>query len=114
MFRTYKFKSDHANKYKLDLVRKVGQVYKNYFNKLSKKTVSEFYKNLGKTPKFLPSIEAQENFSERYKQTCGKQVKGNFESWLSNVKNRVSDKITGSNLPEEIRKQLYFINKYGL
>lgn len=114
MFKTYKFKSSHTNKVKLDSIRELGQVYKVYFNNLTNSTVTEFYKNLGKLPKFLPRIDAPENFSERYKQTCGKQVKGTFQSWFSNVKNRVSDKITGSDLPEETKKQLYIINKYGL
>jgi putative transposase len=117
MFQTYKFKSDHTNRAKLDSIREIGRVYKIYFNRLSAHNISEFYKTLGKVPRYLPQLDigdVNENFSERYKQTCGKQVKTNFKTWLSNLKNRVKEKITGSDLSEETKKQLYFINRHGL
>ena len=113
MIQTYKFKSSYSNKAKLQAVRDIGRAYKKYYNKLIINTISNFYKNEGVTPKFLPRLNI-EKLSERYKQTCGKQVKSNLDSWLSNIKNRIRDKITASNLSEENKKILYSINKYGM
>ena len=80
---TYKFTSKHANLDKLKDIYKLSYVYKRYYNILSKVSMSKFYMD-GKIPKYLTLLEkfSEENFSERYKQTCGKQLKGNLESLL--------------------------------
>jgi putative transposase len=114
MLQTYKFSSNYTNVTKLDSIRELGKAYKIYYNNLMPVTLSEFYKQEGKIPKFLPRIQGPEKFSERYKQTCGKQVRTNLNSWLENIKNRFREKITHSNLPENSKIILYTINKYGM
>jgi putative transposase len=113
MIQTYKFSSSSTNKSKLDSIRSIGIAYKNYYNKLIKHTITNFYRHEGKIPRFLTQLNFREDFSERYKQTCGKQVKSNLTSWLSNIKNRIREKISGSTLSEDEKIALYTINKYG-
>jgi hypothetical protein len=112
--QTYKFNGSHANLAKLNSIKKLGFAYKAYYNKLVPVSLSKFYKNEGFLPKYLPTIPFIKNFSERYKQTCGKQVKSNINSWTSNIKNRIIIKIHGSSLPDPNKKILFTINKYGL
>ena len=112
MIQTYKFSSSYTNKNKLDIIREVGKSYKFYYNKLIPHVLSKFYKNEGLIPKFLPQLNLTD-LSERYKQTCGKQVKSNLDSWRSNIKNRIKEKIIGSDLPGETKKILITINSSG-
>ena len=93
MLLTYKFTSKHTNSGKLEPIRELSKVYQSYYNIVASKSMHEFYKN-GALPAFLPILEnfANDNFSERYKQTCGKQVKSNIDSLLSNIKNRIDRK----------------------
>jgi putative transposase len=112
---TYKFSSDSTNAVKLTSIKQLAPVYQEYYNRLVSKSISDYYRE-GSLPKFLPVIEnfSNENFSERYKQTCGKQVKSNIESLLSNTKNRIANAITNSSLDKDTKIILYYVNKYHL
>lgn len=115
MYQSYKFNSCYTNKIKLIAIRKLALVYKHYYNKLSTNTISNFYKNYGSIPKFLPQIDFEiKELSESYKQACGRQVKGTISSWIANLKNKIKDKIMKSNLCKEDKKILCVINKYAL
>jgi len=115
MLLTYKFASKHTNSGKLEPIRELSKVYQAYYNIVTSKSMRELYKN-GALPTFLPVLESfsNKNFSERYKQTCGKQVKSNIDSLLSNIKNRITPVITNSSLSEDIKIILHYVNKYHL
>jgi putative transposase len=82
-----------------------------------KQSISYLYKE-GSLSKYLPILGTKyfnnENFSERYKQTCGKQVKYNICSSLTNIENKIRNIITNSSLKSEEKIALYYINKYHL
>ena len=83
---SYKFSSKHTNSSKLEPIRELAKAYQAYYNITVSKALRNFYKT-GSLPKFLPIMKCpNNNFSERYKQTCGKQVKSNIESLLSKCK----------------------------
>lgn len=109
---TYKFSSKYTNKSKIHSIRTLAKVYKSYYNTQNNKTVHDFYKN-GKLPKYLPLLE-NFDFSERYKQTCGSQVKSNIESYFSNIKNKITSTISKSSLNPDTKIILHYINKYHL
>ena len=52
------------------------------------------------------------SLSARYVQTCQYQVVGSFDSYLSNCANRFKELVLGSNIPEEQRIALLYLNKY--
>ena len=113
MIKTYKFSSKYTNNIKIDKIKKLSFQYKNYYNILLKKTIYDFYRDK-KIPKYLPQIEDCSKLSARYKQTCGKQVKSNVESWLSNIANDCNRIINKYYKTPEERLPFYFINKYCL
>ena len=110
MIKTYKFTSKYTNNNKIDKIYQLSYEYKKYYNALIKRSINNFYKD-GILPKYFDRL-AYSLLSERYKQVCGSQVKGNIESWLSNLGNRCNEVIMKSNLSNEIKLQLYYINKY--
>jgi putative transposase len=111
---TYKFKSDDANVGKTEDIRRVASVYKRYYNSLMRASMFDFYKT-GKIPKYLPRLNLDKlELSERYKQTCGTQVKSNLDSNLSNIKNRITSAISKSSLDSDTKIVLFYINKYHL
>jgi len=112
---TYKFTSKHTNIGKLESIRKLAKAYQSYYNIVASKSLHDLYKS-GSLPKYLPVLEhfVNKNFSERYKQTCGRQVKANIDSLLSNIKNRITLVITSSSLDNDTKLCLHYINKYHL
>jgi putative transposase len=113
MLATYKFKSSYANISKIYSIKKLGLAYKFYYNKLILFVISEFYKNEGFVPRFLPCLEIG-NLSIRYKQNCGKQVKTDLICKLSNIKNKVREKIIKSNLSDNTKMILHTINNHNM
>ena len=113
MIKTYKFSSQYTNNVKIHKIYKLSYEYKKYYNALLKKSLSDFYKN-AKLPKYLPKIENFTLLSERCKQTCGKQVRSNIESWLSNIANDCNKIISKYYKTNEERISFYYINKYHL
>jgi putative transposase len=65
-----------------------------------------FYKNT--SIKHLPSV-----LSARYKQTIQYQVVGSLKGYLENRKNDFISMVRGSTLSEDIKIELFFINKHG-
>jgi putative transposase len=113
MIKTYKFSSQYTNNIKIDKIKKLSYEYKKYYNTLLNKTIYDFYKDK-KIPKYLPQIEGFTLLSARYKQTCGKQVKSNIDSWLSNIASDCNKIVYKYYKKPEERLSFYYINKYHL
>lgn len=112
VLRTYQLKS-HANKSKDDLILEVVRNYRKLSKKISNLQWNIFYSDSNK--KFNKNLDIksiQTILSERYKQTCQYQVVGMLKSYLSNVKLRFKDMVLNSNLSEDQKIKLYYINKY--
>lgn len=110
MLKTYKFTSKYTNNIKIDKIYKLSYEYKKYYNALIKCSIINFYKN-GLLSKYLDRLDYS-LLSVRYKQVCGTQVRSTLQSWLSNIGNRCNKVIRHSCLSNEIKLQLYYINKY--
>lgn len=113
MVQTYKFSSKSTNSNKIQKIYELSFEYKRYYNILMKKSIQDFFKE-GKLHKYLPPLSIGK-LSERYKQTCGSQVRSNIESWLTNIGNRCNEVISkyyrGN---KNLIPQFYYINKYHL
>lgn len=112
MIKTYKFSSQYTNSIKIDKIKELSYQYKKYYNTLLKKTVFDFYKDK-KIPKYLTTIEGYK-LSARYKQTCGKQVNSNIDSWLSRIASDCNKIVNRYYKNSEERLPFYYINKYHL
>ena len=112
MIRTYKFSSQYTNSIKISKIYELSYQYKGYYNCLMKKSIQGFFKE-SKLPKYLPTLDIG-NLSQRYKQTCGSQVKANLDSWFSNIANDCNKIINRYFKTPEERLPFYYINKYYL
>ena len=110
MIKTYKL-SLEANKVKLQKIKEIAKEYR----KTAKIILAIQLRLLFKESKFnknhkLPQIETK--LSARYLQTLQYQIVSMLESYLSNRQNDFKDIIVNSNLDEDIKIKLLYINKY--
>ena len=112
VLRTYELKS-FANQSKNDSIIEVVRNYRKLALQIANLHWNNFYSdNNSKFNKNLDIKNINSVLSERYKQTCQYQVVGMLKSYLANVKNRFKDMVLNSNVSEEMRIKLLFINKY--
>jgi len=112
MIKAYRHSGQYCSPGKIQKVLELAQVYRQYYNFTIRVSTSQFYR-ASKLPKYLPTYPAT-SLSQRYKQTCGSQVKGNLDSWLSNNGKRFIDCVMGSTLADDQKKTLLTINKLRL
>ena len=110
MIKTYKL-SLEANKTKLQKIKEIAKEYR----KTAKIILAIQLRLLFQESKFnknhkLPQIETK--LSARYLQTLQYQIVSMLESYLSNRQNDFKDIVVNSNLDEEIKIKLLYINKY--
>lgn len=112
VLRTYQLKS-FANQSKNDSIIEVVRKYRKLSQQISNLQWNIFYlNNNSKFNKNLDIKHIETVLSERYKQTCQYQVVGMLKSYLANIKNRFKDMVLNSNVSEEMRIKLLYINKY--
>jgi len=111
MIRTYPVKHyENVNKGKKIL--ELTKEYRILAGDISRVQWKEFYKR-GKFNKNLDIKELKSPLSERYKQTCQYQVVGVLKSFLSNRQKEFVRIVYHSNLSEEEKLKLFYINKYN-
>jgi putative transposase len=110
MIRTYPVKH-YENMNKKTKILKLSKEYRILAKSISCLQWKEFYKT-GNLNKNLDIKELDSHLSERYKQTCQYQVVGVLKSWLSNRQKEFVRIVYHSNLPEDVKIKLFYINKY--
>jgi len=111
MIRTYPVKHNE-NLNKRIKILELSKEYRVLAKDISSVQWIEFYKR-GKFNKNLDIKELDSPLSERYKQTCQYQVVGVLKSFISNRQNEFVRIVYNSNLSEEVKIKLFYINKYS-
>ena len=110
MIRTYPLKQS-INKGKEEKIIKLAKEYQDLAKIISHIQWEEFYKK-GRVNKGLDIKSIETILSERYKQTCQYQVAGILNSFISNRQKEFIRIVHHSNLEEEVKIKLFYINKY--
>ena len=110
MLRTYKLKHS-INKGKQTKILNLLEEYRKVATEISTKQWIYFYKN-GKFNRDLEVNSINSKLSKRYRQTVQYQVVAGLESYIGNRQNEFKAYITNSNLDNETKTKLYYINKY--
>ena len=110
MIRTYPV-NHYENVNKRNKIIAISKAYRILAEDISCMQWIEFYKR-GKFNKNLDIKELESPLSERYKQTCQYQVSGVLNSFLSNRQKEFVRIVYHSNLSEELKIKLFYINKY--
>jgi len=111
MIRTYKHSSKYTNSIKINKIISLGKEYKSYYNYTIGKLFKEFYitSNISKNPKRYDVS----TLSQRYKSVCELQAIGSFKSYISNMKNYISETIIHSSVENDMKKILLYVNRSG-
>ncbi|HBI23899.1 MAG TPA: transposase [Nitrospiraceae bacterium] len=112
MVRTYRV-NHNANIGKQDKITAVIKEYRKTAQSISSAQWQRFYKEGKSFNKYFDIKHIQTSLSERYKQTCQYQVVSILNSFISNRKNDFTRMVYRSHLPEQIKIDLFTINKYG-
>jgi len=112
MLRTYELKTE-INKGKKEKILSVLREYRKTASVIGKKQWELFYKE-GAFNKNYGVKEISSVLSERYKQVIQYQVLSILDSFISNRQNDFIRIVTRSNLSEEKKVKLFYINKYKL
>ena len=112
MIRTYPLQH-FANGRKQEQVLELLRAYRKTAGRVASLQWRAFYME-GRFDKNLGLKDLDSPLSERYKQVCQYQVVGILESWLGNRQNDFKRAVWGSTLPQEVKLQLFYINKYKL
>jgi len=110
MLRTYKLKHS-INKGKQTKILNLLEEYRKVATEISNRQWIYFYKN-GKFNRDLEVNSINSKLSKRYRQTVQYQVVAGLESYIGNRQNEFKAYITNSNLDNETKTKLYYINKY--
>jgi putative transposase len=110
VIRTYPLKHD-INKGKEKKIIELQKEYQYLAHSISNKQWEEFYKE-GKFNKDVDIKSIETKLSERYKQTCQYQVVGMLNSFISNRQKEFIRIVHHSNVSEEVKVKLFYINKY--
>ncbi len=112
MIRTYPLK--HAiNRGKQEKIESIVKEYRKLAVKVSQIQWRTFYQE-GGVDKNLDIKKVESLLSERYKQTCQYQVVGILKSFIANRQNEFVSIVYQSQLNEQKKTQLLYINNYGL
>lgn len=109
MIRSYRVKH-YANENKVQKIEDLLYEYRRTAKKVSNVQWRLFYTKYKFNKNY--SLDISTKLSDRCVQTCEYQVVGMLESYISNVQNRFIDVVQGSNLDEDTRIKLFYINKY--
>ncbi|MEM5809226.1 MAG: transposase, partial [Candidatus Aenigmatarchaeota archaeon] len=101
----------YANKGKQDKLLTLLKEYRKTAHKIAKYQWNILFSK-AKFDRYADIKHIQTNLSERYKQTCLWQVVSVLESWTSNLANRFRQIVINSNLPQERKKALLYINSF--
>ena len=112
MIRTYPLKNS-INIGKQKKIVAVLKAYRQLAVKVSALQWQEFYQR-GYVDKNLNLKKVETPLSERYKQTCQYQVVGVLKSFIANRQNEFVKLVWCTNLNDEIKRDLFYINKYHL
>jgi len=110
MLRTYKLKHS-INRGKQTKILNLLEEYRKVATEISNRQWIYFYKN-GKFNRDLEVNSINSKLSKRYRQTVQYQVVAGLESYIGNRQNEFKAYITNSNLDNETKTKLYYINKY--
>ena len=111
--RTYPLKHE-ANKRKEEKVKEMFQPYRRFAEEVSKAEWNHFFVT-GRFSKYLDNLHHIPSvLTERQKQTCRDQAVGILESFISNRANDFKRIVFRSSLPQDIKLQLFYINKHHL
>lgn len=113
VIRTYKHSGKYSNPGKMEQIKHLSIDYMSYYNSLMIATWKDFIRTGDLPKKFLPRLKIS-SLSERFKQTCGSQVKSCFDSDIGNTQRRFRRVVLHSKLSNESKKTLLYINKHGL
>jgi len=110
MIKTYKL-SLKANKSKLEKIREIAREYRRVAKIILNIELNLLFKEgrLNKNYK-LPKIETK--LSQRYLQTLKYQIVSMLNSYISNRQNDFKDIVINSNLDEDVKIKLLYINRY--
>ena len=110
MIRTYPLK--HAvNKGKQKIILSILKEYRKLAVKMAHRQWQAFYE-CGGVDKNLDIKALKTPLSERYKQTCQYQVVSVLKSFISNRQNEFVQIVHNTNLDNETKLRLFYINKY--
>ena len=110
--RTYPLKHS-INIKKQKTILKLFKEYQKLAHQISNNQWVNFFQ-INQFNKNLNIIKTNTKFSARYKQTNQYQVVGQLESYISNRQNEFKTYVYNLKLDEEIKKDLYIINKLKL
>ncbi|MBU4174349.1 MAG: transposase, partial [Actinobacteria bacterium] len=100
-----------ANRRKEEKVKEMFQPYRRFAEEVSKAEWNHFFVT-GRFSKYLDNLHHIPSvLTERQKQTCRDQVVGILESFISNRANDFKRIVFRSSLPQDIKLQLFYINK---
>ena len=110
MIRTYKLK----NSINIGKQRKILNIlieYRKVSHEISKRQWINLYKE-GKFNRNLKINSINSKLSKRYRQTAQYQVVSQLDSYIGNRQNNFKTYIKNSNFSQEMKIELYYINKY--
>ncbi len=110
MIRAYKLDLK-ANQKKINTILEVAKEYRKTAEIVLNIQLNQLYKTAKFNKNFKLNIE-NTKLSARYLQTLQYQIVSILESYLSNRENDFKDMVVNSNLDEEIKVKLLYINKY--
>jgi len=110
MIRTYKLKSS-INIGKQRKILNILMEYRKVSHEISKKQWTNLYKE-GKFNRNLEINSINSKLSKRYRQTAQYQVVSQLDSYIGNRQNDFKTYIKNSNFSQEMKIELYYINKY--
>ena len=109
MIKSYKLDLQ-ANNTKLDNILEIAKEYRKTARVILYTQLNLLYKE-GKINKFH-KLNINSKLNARYLQTIQRHVVGMLNSYLSNRKNDFIKKVSRSNLDEDTKTKLYYINKH--
>ncbi|MEM3423128.1 MAG: transposase [Candidatus Aenigmatarchaeota archaeon] len=101
----------YANIGKQNKLHALVKEYRKTAGQIAKAQWNIFFSK-GKFDRYVSLKHIQSKLSERYKQTCLWQVVSVLESWTSNLANYFRQIVINSNLPQERKKALLYINSF--
>ena len=110
--RTYKHSSEYTNQGKVDKLISLSKEYKNYYNYSVKCMMKNFYKT-SSIPSNPIRYNIETELSQRYKSVAELQAIGQCNSFISNMKNRITTIISNSSIDDDEKVVLHYINRSG-
>lgn len=110
--RTYKHSSVYTNQGKVDKIVSLSKEYKKYYNYSVKTMIQNFYR-ISSIPSKPIRYTIDTKLSQRYKSVAELQAIGQCNSYISNLKNRISEFISNSSIDDNTKVVMHYINRSG-